>query len=118
MSFILSDVDGVIVDYYGNPRLETIDLLWSFHALDFELVIWSGGYAGYPREIADRFNLPVKRTFKKPDYPIQLGAALELLGGVPALQLDDDPTERVADWPFIHIPCDDGTMPGRTARVE
>ena len=34
------------------------------------------------------------------DYPMQEDAALAILGERPALQIDDDATERVADWPF------------------
>ena len=106
MSFVLSDVDGVILDSHGNLRQGAVDLLCGFAALGFEIVLWSGNGAEHARQAADRIGLPNVRCLSKPPFPIRLDAALALLGTVPALQLDDDPFEHVADWPFVHIHCE------------
>ena len=118
MSYVLVDVDGVILDYAGKMRWGVRNILHGFVEIGYELTLWSGNGEAHAHRTMRRADLPLSsRVFAKPDYPIQLDAALELLGSVPVLQLDDDPTERVADWPFIHIPCDYGTMPGRTPKV-
>lgn len=117
MMFVLSDVDGVLLDYERKPRWDAIWVLHNLAALGFEIVVWSGRGETVALRVALSFGLPTStRCFAKPDYPISLDAALALLGGAPVLQLDDDPTERVGDWPFLLIHCD-GKMPGRKAKA-
>jgi len=103
--YVLLDVDGVCVDYYGRPMPGIERLVEVLRLLGFEIVLWSGGGAVYARKVAAAlgFLTDVKRCYDKPDYPIQFDAALALLGRPPALQVDDDPTERVGDWPFLLV---------------
>lgn len=114
--YVLTDVDGVLVDYGGEPREGTLKIIRLFMELGVEVVVWSGNGAEYAKEVVDRLALPVTRVLGKPDYPIRIDVALGLLSTTPVLQFDDDPTERVGNWPFMHIPCE-GKMPGRKRKV-
>lgn len=83
-------------------------LLGTLQLLGFEIRIWSAGGAERAQHVAASLGIPEAKCYSKPEYPIQPEAALALLGDVPALQMDDDPTERVADWPFMVTPCEGG----------
>lgn len=101
--YVLLDVDGVCVDYNGAPMPGIGRLVKTFEALGYAVVLWSAGGRNYCWEAAARCGFKPVNAFTKPDYPIQEAAALALLKHPPVLQLDDDPTERVADWPFMEV---------------
>ena len=113
--FVLCDVDGVVIDYDGNERPGIRDLMFGFVGMGFDIKLWSGEGRPHAEEVAKRLELPCFSFHTKPPYPMKRGAVLRRVGE-PALQLDDDPTERAGDWPFLLIRCE-GNMPGRKARI-
>lgn len=108
---ILFDVDGVILSNTTRQLVPGIQMLIDvLRLLGFKIAIWSS-LGDHAQEAVDKLGLNgVARCFEKPDYPIQLDAALALLGNPPALQLDDDATERVGDWPFAWIQHDESAV--------
>lgn len=105
--YVLFDVDGCLLDYRGNIIPGIQRLLDTLRLLGFEIRIWSAGGKEYARETAERLGLAgVAECYRKPSYPPTLEDALALLGSAPALQVDDDPTERIPGWPFMDTPCD------------
>jgi hypothetical protein len=103
---VVVDVDLTILDCYANPpRLmpgaET--LLASLAGLA-EVHLWSAGGEGHCREVANAYDLTnlISGYHNKPrTYPPQEEEALRILGRAAALQIDDDPGERVGNWPFV-----------------
>lgn len=104
---ILFDVDGTIS--CGTPRCVPrpgmLLLCDTLACLGYELVAWSAGGAAHAQDHVERCGLhgSVHRYLTKPSYPITEEAALAVVGRRPALQIDDDPTERVGDWPFMQV---------------
>ena len=107
---LLLDVDGVVTLIEpGAPMRPGIDLLCqAFVALGGSVVLWSGPGAEHAEEVATRVGIDkyVTKYLAKPDYPITEEAALLALQDIPVLQVDDDATERVGNWPFLHLPSD------------
>lgn len=44
---IVFDVDGTLIDNEDSPRFEVIDMLRSFHAIGYTILVWSGGGEDY-----------------------------------------------------------------------
>ena len=107
MSIVLLDVDGVIADGQAAkkcaPRPGIRLLVDTLARLDYEVVAWSAGGVLHARDVvyACGLNCVIHRFLNKPDLPMQEEDALRLVGERPALQIDDDPSERVGDWPFM-----------------
>lgn len=104
---VVLDVDGTITNgriaSRARPRPGIGLLFLVLRALDFEVVAWSAGGMAHARSSCAHVGLPVHRAMAKPPYPITEAAAIAALGRRPVLQVDDDPAERVADWPFLHL---------------
>jgi hypothetical protein len=100
--FILFDVDGVLLDYDGEPMPGMQRVLNILRLLGYDIKVWSAGGAEHAQDAASQFGLDAE-CYTKPTYPIQVLDAIALLGGAPALQLDDDPTEHVDNWPFLLV---------------
>jgi NLI interacting factor-like phosphatase len=111
---VLFDVDGTLSDgriwRKATARPGVRDLLDTLAMLGFQLVVWSSGGEEYARRVAEALGLhgAVWRYAAKPSYPMNEEAALAAIGRRPALQVDDDHTERVADWPFMEWPRFEG----------
>jgi hypothetical protein len=109
---LLLDVDGVInLIEAGCPIRPGIELLCQiFTALGGDIILWSGPGPEHALAEAKRAGITdyVTRYLAKPDCPITEEAALATVGAVPVLQVDDDITERVGAWPFLHLPVDPG----------
>lgn len=107
---LLLDVDGVInLIEPGAPIRPGIEFLCQvFTALGGIIILWSGPGPEHARAEAERAGITsyVTKYLAKPDYPIAEDAALVAVGAVPVLQVDDDITERVGNWPFLHLPVD------------
>lgn len=103
--YVLLDVDGIVnLVGPGAPIRPGLVLLCDMlTCLGYELRLWSAGGAAHARSEAERAGIhgSVTAYFDKAEYPMSEQAALAILGRRPALQVDDDPTERVADWPFM-----------------
>lgn len=112
---MLLDTDGVVIDYQGELRPGIRDLMYGFIRFGFEIRMWSGVGYRHAADVAAKHCLPCDSFTTKPDYPMTRESVVAATKGVPAIQFDDDPSEYVGDWPFIHIHCD-GKMPGRTAK--
>jgi hypothetical protein len=104
---IIFDTDLVIGDgspapRCAHPRGLTV-LISVLVALGYELRAWSAGGAEHARAVVAHAGLvdAFAAYHTKPDYPMTERACLAILGRRPALQVDDDPSERVADWPFL-----------------
>lgn len=109
MKRIVFDVDGVLSDGMPPPRCkprpgmrETLEILYDLGA---ELYVWSSGGDAYAREVTECFGWDdmIEGFYAKPSFPMEEAAALEVLGFVPDLMIDDDPLERVGDWPLHRI---------------
>jgi hypothetical protein len=125
---VVFDVDGVISNgqrpnvtvngesrFVGRPGIR--DLFDVLGCLGFRVVVWSAGGAKYAREVCEALNVhgSVREYADKPPYPMTEEEAEINLGRRPVLQIDDDPTERVADWPFMVLPTFAAAPdPGRT----
>ncbi len=102
--FVL-DVDLTIYDGFARPP-RLIDgskiLLQTLSTLG-EVRLWSAGGESHAREVAQRFELAdmISDYHDKPPYPPTEESAIRILGRKAALQIDDDVSERVADWPFV-----------------
>ena len=99
------DVDLTIYDCFSKPPqlingsrllLQTLSTIGEVH-------LWSAGGESHARNIAQEFELTDTITdyHNKPAYPPTEKEAIRILGRVATLQIDDDPTERIADWPFV-----------------
>lgn len=108
-TYVLLDVDGVVACGRSVPRCRPRpgirDLVDVLTCLGHEVVLWSGGGAEHAEEVAQAVGIhgAVRRFYSKPRYPMTEEAALATVGERPALQVDDDPCERVGDWPFFLI---------------
>lgn len=101
--FVLFDVDGCLLDFHGEPMPGVTRLLDTVRLLGFQVRVWSAGGEKWARKAADSLGATEARCYDKPDYPPTEADALVLLGSRPALQVDDDATERIADWPFMLV---------------
>lgn len=54
---ICFDVDGTLIDYDDNPRLDIIDLLLAFRRGGFRIIVWSGNGDDYAELIIGRLGL-------------------------------------------------------------
>lgn len=54
---IFFDVDGTLIDFTNQPRWDVIDMLRSFHALGYQIGVWSGGGASYAESVVRRLGL-------------------------------------------------------------
>lgn len=107
---VLFDVDGVLSDgriwrrATARPGVQTT--LDTLACLGFQLIAWSSGGAEYAQRVCEALVLhgSIWRYASKPAYPMTEEAALAVIGSRPVLQIDDDPTERIADWPFMEWP--------------
>jgi len=110
VSIVLFDVDGVLADGQEadkcQPRPGLRLLLDTLACLGYQLVAWSAGGRNHARAVVEAcgFHGTIQRYLSKPDYPMAEEDALMMVGEVPALQIDDDPTERVGSWPFMVWP--------------
>lgn len=48
---ICFDVDGTLIDYDDNPRLDIIQLLVEFADANFRITVWSGGGKNYATQV-------------------------------------------------------------------
>lgn len=107
------DVDGVLHNGTARmiPRPQMQLILDTLACLGFEVVAWSAGGGEWARDVVCRhgWHGVITRFLSKPDYPMDEGVALELVGAVPVLQIDDDALERVGSWPFMLWPTFTGT---------
>lgn len=108
--FLLLDVDWVITlpaaGAPPRPGIGPFCQLFIDHGVAIKL--WSGAGAEHAKKEAHRVGIDkhVTAYLSKPDYPISQTAAISALGSAPILQVDDDATEAVADWPFLHLSPD------------
>jgi hypothetical protein len=101
-------VDGVVLDYAGNPTPGIQQLCDVLGCLGYELRVWSAGGAEYALAAAHKAGIygACRQFFDKPEYPQTLETArqaLGLTGQRVVLQIDDDPGERVPTWPFYVV---------------
>lgn len=107
---LLLDVDGVVnliePDAPIRPGIELLCQL--FTALGGDIFLWTGPGPEHAQIEAERAGITqyITKYLGKPDYPMTEEAALATVGAIPVLQVDDDITERVANWPFLHLPVD------------
>jgi hypothetical protein len=107
---VLLDVDGVVnlieTDAPIRPGIEL--LCQAFVAAGADIYLWTGPGAYHAEREATRAGITkyITKFLGKPDYPMTEEAALVTVGCVPVLQVDDDITERVGSWPFLHLPVD------------
>lgn len=88
--YIFFDVDGTLIDYEDQPRWDVIDMLRSFHALGYQVSVWSGGGASYAGSVVRRLgltNLVTHITAKDKTCPAPLA-------------VDDEP---LASWPDTYV---------------
>lgn len=101
--FIL-DVDLTIHDAFSRPTAMIKGTRLLLQVLDAlgEVRLWSAGGASHCRQIAQTYELTdlVADYHDKP-RPNTEEEALRILGRKATLQIDDDPSERIADWPFV-----------------
>lgn len=107
--YALIDIDGVLgcgqvaPHCHHVPRADT--LVRVCDALGYELHAWSAGGSAHARDVVAHGGWARMFTdyHTKPDYRTTAGRALEAIGRdhAPAIQVDDDPTERVSGWPFL-----------------
>lgn len=71
----------------------------------YRLVFWTAGPLRHVLDVADASGLRPRLAgcHRKPEYPIREEEALRLLGERAALTVDDDATEAVPGWPFLHV---------------
>src|SRR4051812_23995726 len=99
---VLFDIDGVILGVDGTPVPSAPALIDTLMCLGFEVHFWSAGGTRHVGDALQRAGIYGSfGAHDKPIYPPTEAAALKIIGRRPALQIDDDPTERVADWPFM-----------------
>lgn len=99
---VLFDVDGVLTQRDGTPTPGIARLVDVLQLLGFEVRFWSAGGVAHIGETLAKVGIYGMFTLRpKPEYPIAVERAVEAIGGRVALQIDDDPTERVGDWPFM-----------------
>lgn len=100
---VLLDIDGVIESGPKHSRPGMVLLCDTLTLLGFEVVAWSSGGAEHALKAVERCGLhgSIHRFLSKPDYPMTKASVLERVGQRPALQIDDDATERIGDWPFM-----------------
>jgi len=100
------DVDWTITDC-GEPRRIRPGMRQLLGVLSVagEVHAWSAGGQAHVREVIDEFKLGeyIVAAHDKPPYPPREEEALAILGRKPMLQLDDDLSEQIADWPFIAL---------------
>lgn len=103
---IVVDVDLTIFDEFADPPQLMPNAKLLLHALSLlgEVHLWSGGGEQHCRVVAQTHKLGefITDYHDKPRRPVQEAEAIQILGRAAALQIDDEPTERVADWPFVH----------------
>jgi hypothetical protein len=124
---IVFDVDGVISNgqhpnmtvngrrtIVGRPGMQ--ELFDTLAELGYHIVVWSAGGAKYARQVCEALNLhgSVAYYADKPPYPPMIEEVEISLGRLPRLQIDDDPTERVGDWPFMAWPSFRAESPTET----
>ena len=100
---VLLDVDGVVLDARGDPMPGIGFALDLLACLGFEVVLWSAGGPAYAEAAGQRtgHHGAISGYRGKPTYPPTEEEALRFVRRRPVLQVDDDPTERVADWQFM-----------------
>jgi hypothetical protein len=107
---VVLDVDGCIMlvepGYPIRPGILT--MVKAFVQMGHEVVLWSAGGEEHAKEQALRAHIDeyVSHYYRKPEYPMTEADSLATLGRRPVLQIDDDHTERVADWPFLLVSMD------------
>lgn len=99
---VLFDIDGVILGIDGTPLAGATALIDTLMCLGYEVHFWSAGGTMHVADALQRAGIYGGFTIHdKPTYPPSEAEALRIIGRRPALQIDDDPTERVADWAFM-----------------
>lgn len=98
------DVDLTIYDCFSRPPrlIDGSRLLLQTLSSIGEVRLWSAGGETHCRQIAQRYELTdfIANYHDKP-RPNTEEEALRILGRKAILQIDDDPSERIADWPFV-----------------
>jgi len=108
---VLFDIDGVILSADGTPLPGAGWLVDTLMCLGFEVRFWSAGGTRHAGEAINRAGIYGSFTIhEKPTYPPTEDDALRIVGRRPALQIDDDHTERIADWPFMEWGAQWGPM--------
>jgi hypothetical protein len=99
---VLFDIDGVVLAVDGTPMPGAQALVDTLMCLGYEVHFWSAGGTLHVADALQRAGIYGGfKAHEKPTYPPTEDEALRIVGRRPALQIDDDPTERVADWPFM-----------------
>lgn len=111
---VIFDVDGVLGDGSVAPKcLHAPGLLMltsGLITLGYELHAWSAGGDTHAHDVVKHGGMSrmFVRYHDKAPYPMHEADALAILGARPVLQIDDDISERVSDWAFLHA---DGWYP-------
>jgi phosphoglycolate phosphatase-like HAD superfamily hydrolase len=100
---VLFDVDGTVIRSDGSPRPGAGIAIRTLMALGYDIHFWSARGEHYARSVADRIGLglPFITTHTKPPMPMTEFEALRIIGARPALQIDNERDQRIADWPFM-----------------
>lgn len=106
----LFDVDGTIHDWANRARRNALmpgtREVFERYSEHGEIHVWTAGGEDWAHDFIALHALEryVAGYHAKPIYPPTEEAALGLLGRKATLQFDDDPGERIADWPFVLVP--------------
>lgn len=65
MKTIAFDCDGTLQDHRDHPRLDIIAMLEDYRKKGWNVIIWSGGGAGYARGVARRLGITGIECFSK-----------------------------------------------------
>jgi hypothetical protein len=104
VSIVLFDVDGVLLRGDGTIRPGVVMTIRTLMALDYDIHFWSAQGEHHAHAVADSIGLglPHITCHTKPPMPMAEFEGLRIIGERPALQIDDDRRQRIADWPFLH----------------
>ena len=100
---VLFDVDGTLLRRDGSIRPGAALVIRTLMALDYSVHFWSGQGEHHARMVANSIGLglPHIPCHTKPPYPMAEHTALRIIGERPVLQIDDQRSDRIADWPFM-----------------
>lgn len=97
---------GLAGDCGCGPRPGLLLLLEALKALGFQVVLWSAGGAKHARLTAEQggYAEKIDGFYRKPEFTkMNANSARDVLGFVPALTIDDDPSEALAGVPFVAV---------------
>lgn len=107
---IVFDVDWTLIGrnldlHSWVVRPGAVESLRALHESGVEVFLWSGGGKEHCEEVRDFLELQdvIQGCWRKPEFPMTKESAIERLGFVPAVTVDDDTHERIDGIDFLEV---------------